>query len=157
MKIERLFTRKVVHAPRSMPLDLAAKLMREEHVGTLVVTADRPNDDRVLGIVTDRDLVLQAMAEGFSPGDLTLEALMTPRVATVYKEADVHEALELMRTSGVRRLVVTGRHGSIQGVISIDDIIDGMAADLATLAEVLKSERAREGAVFPRTAGETVE
>jgi CBS domain-containing protein len=71
---------------------------------------------------------------------------MTPVVATVGEDADSHEALELMRAHGVRRLVVTGRRGKACGILSIDDIIDGLSAELAAAASVLKGEIRRDAA-----------
>jgi CBS domain-containing protein len=89
-----------------------------------------------VGIVTDRDLALQ----GFASESSTVGSVMTPVVATVHEDGDIHEALELMRAHGVRRLVVTSADGGLRGILSIDDVVDGLSADLAAAAAVLKGE-----------------
>jgi CBS domain-containing protein len=63
---------------------------------------------------------------------------MTPVIATVHEGADTQEALETMRTHGVRRLLVVGENGAMRGILSIDDVVDGLSADLVAAAAVLK-------------------
>jgi CBS domain-containing protein len=146
MSIERVYTRNVVGAGRSTSLQQTALLMREHHVGTLLVTEDEPNENKAIGIVTDRDLVVHAMAEGIMPDEMSVQDVMTPGLASVSAKADLHEALETMRTGGLRRLLVAGDDGEIAGIISLDDIVDALAADLSSLAGVIRSERERESA-----------
>jgi CBS domain-containing protein len=71
---------------------------------------------------------------------------MTPAIATIHEEADMHEALEIMRANGVRRLVVIASDGALRGILSIDDVVDGLSADLAAAAAVLKGEVRRDAA-----------
>ncbi len=140
MKIERLFTRNVLGTTRSSTLSEAAASMARYHVGTLLVMDDATATDSPVGIVTDRDLALQGLSARASPRDLTVGEAMTPIVATVGEDADTHEALEIMRAHGVRRLAVTGRDGGIRGILSIDDVLDGLATDLLSAAAVLKGD-----------------
>lgn len=140
MKVERVFTRNVVGTTRGFTLQQAAAAMRKFHVGTLVVMGDAPLQDEAIGIVTDRDMVLQAMAEGLSPRDVTVGEVMSPMVAKIGEDAELHEALSQMRAGGVRRLLVTQRNGAIAGILSVDDVVDGLATELAMLARVAKSE-----------------
>src|SRR4051794_20292003 len=124
MKVDRVYTRKVMATTRSASIAEAAAAMRRYRVGSLLVLEDG-SDGRPVGIVTDRDLAL----EGFAAESCTAGAAMTPVIATVGADADLHEALELMRAHGVRRLVVTSADGGIAGILSIDDIVDGLSAD----------------------------
>ena len=142
MKIARLFTRRIMATTRSAQIAEAAAAMRRFQVGSLLVMEDPPAVGPPVGIVTDRDLALQ----GFASESSQVGAVMTPVVATVHEEADIHEALELMRAHAVRRLVVTGGEGGLRGILSIDDIVDGLSADLAAAAAVLKGEIKREAA-----------
>jgi predicted transcriptional regulator len=135
MKVSRLFTRTAIATRRSAPIAEAAAAMRRFNVGMLLVMEDMGRGDPV-GIVTDRDLALQ----GFASEAFIVGSVMTPVVATVHEHADIHEALEVMRTHGVRRLVVTTEAGEVSGVLSIDDVVDGLSADLAAAAAVLKGE-----------------
>jgi predicted transcriptional regulator len=148
MRVERVFTRSVVGVPESCDLRDAAAMMHKYHVGALLVTGDEPHDMTVLGFVTDRDIVVQAVAMDISPREITVGDVMTPVVATITESADVHEALEMMRGAGIRRLVVTDDENRITGFLSVDDIVDGMAADFASLAGLIKNEHAREVAQF---------
>lgn len=144
MKVERIFTRNVVGTTSDRTIQEAAAAMRKFHVGTLVVMGDEPLQGVAIGIVTDRDIVIQAVADGLSPRAVTVGDVMSPTVATIGEDADLHEALARMRAGGVRRLLVMQHNGDIAGILSLDDVIDGMAADFAVLAQVAKSEIALE-------------
>ena len=142
MRVDRVFTRNALATTRSASLSEAAASMRRYGVGSLLVMSDGPGERRPVGIVTDRDLALQGLA---SQATIVGEA-MTPVVATIRDDADIHEALETMRAHGVRRLVVTGLSGQVAGILSIDDVLDGLAADLASASAVLKGEIRRDSA-----------
>ena len=142
MKVDRVFTRKVMATTRSTSIAEAAAAMRRYGVGTLLVLEDGAGSQDPVGIVTDRDLAL----EGFASDSCVVGSAMTPVIATVRAHADVHEALEIMRAHGVRRLVVTDGDGGICGIVSVDDIVDGLSADLAAAAAVLKGEVRRDAA-----------
>jgi CBS domain-containing protein len=143
MRVDRIYTRKVMATNRSTPIAEAAAAMRRYGVGSLLVLEDGATcGQHPVGIVTDRDLAL----EGFAAESCVVGAAMTPVIATVRADADVHEALELMRAHGVRRLVVISPEGDIAGILSIDDIVDGLSADLAAAAAVLKGEPRRDAA-----------
>lgn len=142
MKIDRLYTRRVLATTRSASIPEAAAAMARFQVGALLVMEDGDASGRPIGIVTDRDLALH----GFASQSSVVGSVMTPVVATVKHDADAHEALELMRAHGVRRLVVTGEGGGVSGIVSIDDVVDGLSADLAAAAAVLKGEIRRDAA-----------
>ena len=134
MKVDRVFSRTAMATTRSASIAEAAAAMRRFNVGMLLVMEE--GGEQPVGIVTDRDLALQ----GFASESFTVGSVMTPVVATVREDADVHEALEAMRSHGVRRLVVTGKGGQVIGILSINDIVDGLSADLAAAAAVLKGD-----------------
>ena len=136
MKVERIFTRNVLSTTRAASLAEAAATMRRFKVGALLVTAGASNTTEPVGIVTDRDLALQ----GFTAEANTVGDAMTPIVAMIREDAEVHEALETMRAHGVRRLVVTTARGRVSGMLSIDDIVDGLAIEIVAAAAVLKGE-----------------
>lgn len=136
MRIDRVFTARVLATTRSASLAEAAAAMRRFHVGALLVLEDGEASTRPVGIVTDRDIAVN----GFASESTTVGAVMTPVVATIRRDADAHEALETMRAHGVRRLVVTADGEAVCGMLSIDDLVDGLAADLAAAAAVLKGD-----------------
>ena len=132
MKIQRLFTRQLVAVARTAQLAEAAAAMQRFNVGTLLVV-EGPTQ-RPVGIVTDRDLAIQ----GFAAESTTVDAAMTPVLATIPAGSDSHEALEAMRVHGVRRLVVVTGDGEVCGILSVHDVIDGLSADLALASAVLR-------------------
>jgi predicted transcriptional regulator len=142
MRVERVYTRKVFATVRNASIVEAAAMMQRYQVGSLLVMDDEHPRGPPVGIVTDRDIALQ----GFASEASVVGSVMTPVVATVHETSDVHEALELMRAHGVRRLLVVGRDGAGRGILSIDDIVDGLSADLAAAAAVLKGEVRRDSA-----------
>ena len=144
VKVERIYTREVVATPRSATIEEAARAMRKFHVGTLLVTEASNGRQDVAGIVTDRDLVVYALAEGLDARNVTVDKVMSPVVATVPESAELHEALDRMRAAGVRRLLVTKEGGEPAGIVSLDDAVDGLVAELASLAGLMKTELRRE-------------
>lgn len=155
MKVERVYTRSVVGTPRSASVEEAAATMRRFHVGTLLVMDNADAANPVAGIVTDRDLVMQVLAEGRDAAKVTIDKVMAPVVASVPESAELDEALGRMRAAGVRRLLVSRDGGGVAGIVSIDDIVDGLVAELANLAAIMKTEVRRETAEFdgPRAPG----
>jgi len=142
MRVERVYTRQLMATTRAATLAEAAAAMASYRVGTLLVMDTARADARPVGIITDRDVALR----GFASESGHVESVMTPVLATVREDADVHEALALMQAHGVRRLLVTGADGGIRGMVSVDDVIDGLSADLASAAAVLKGIVRRDAA-----------
>ena len=151
MKVQDVFTPGTVHIPRTCNLQEAARQMRDQHVGALVVTngAGTPS---LLGIVTDRDLALKAMAQGASPLETTVGDVMSSGALTVDVSADVDDAMQLMASHGVRRLAVTNRADEVLGMISLDDVIQALGRDWAMLAGIVRGgqQRERSGSVQSR-------
>lgn len=95
----------------------AAREMRDAAIGDVIVT----NGDEVVGIVTDRDIVVRAVAEQVDPDDITLNQVLSPDLVTVSPDDDAVAAADLMRTYSVRRLPVIDE-GRLVGVISLGDL-----------------------------------
>jgi len=144
MTVENVFTPSIVKAGRSATVQEAARLMRKHHVGALIVTDEGLDRDKPVGIVTDRDIVIKAVAEALLGPQTKLEEIMTQALATVLRTDTLNHALDLMRTRGVRRLAVAEPDGDLAGFLSIDDIVDQLASEVAGLHGVLGNELARE-------------
>jgi len=149
MLISEVFTSSVVRVGRSTSLQEAARLMRKQHVGALVVTDEGLERDRPLGIVTDRDIVLKGVAEGLAP-HTAVGDIMTQALATVLRTDTLAQALELMRARGVRRLAVAEASGELAGIVSLDDVVDRLAGEVGALHGILGNELAREIAQPPQ-------
>ena len=142
MRIERIYTRQVMATTREASLAEAAAAMSSYRVGWLLVVDRAGQDAKPLGIITDRDVALR----GFASESGVVGSVMTPVIATVRECADSHEAVAVMRAHGVRRLLVLGEDERVRGVLSIDDVVDGLSAELAAASAVLKGEIQRDAA-----------
>lgn len=143
MKVEDVFTRGTVHIPQSRNLQDAAIQMRDQHVGALIVT-DGMLDDRLIGIVTDRDIVLKAVAVGAVPTDTLVAEVMTSGVVSIGQDDELSDAMQAMFSHGVRRLAVTDGSGGVIGIVALDDVIEALGKDWALLTHILRSEQQRE-------------
>lgn len=152
MTIAQVCSRQVVTVDRAAPLAEAARLMRDHHVGALVVTAGTEHGPGVVGVVTDRDLVVEAVARGIDIGDIRVGQLVRGPVVVVAENAELGEALEKMQAHGVRRLLVTDAQGHLAGVVSFDDVVPVLATQLIALAKALRISREREAAERPALA-----
>lgn len=110
----------------------AAELMRDHDVGLLPVF----ESGRLTGMLTDRDLVVRALAEGKDPNLTTIREIMTPRVVTVFEDEEVDRALQVMREQGVRRLAVLSHDQRLVGVLSQTDLDDASEVSGGTTASV---------------------
>jgi CBS domain-containing protein len=146
MTIASICRREVVTINAGASLRDAAKLMREHHVGALVVTAEAPGHEQVVGLITDRDLAIEILARDLDPADVKVGQLASRKLASVPDTAGIGDAVSIMQSAGVRRLLVTEREGRLAGFVSADDLLEALAAQLSVLAGALRSGIAREGA-----------
>lgn len=120
-----------------------AQIMRRDHVGALVVV-DAVDKTRPVGIVTDRDLVLELMAEGLGAGVFTAGDIMSVDLVLAHPEMDAMDAARLMGTHGLRRLVITNDAGQLSGIVTLEDVLDLLAHELLSLSASLAKARQRE-------------
>lgn len=112
----------------------AAEVMEQAGVGALAVV----DGDTLVGLVTDRDLVRRAMAAGLGY-DARVDAVMSAPVVTIAADADLHAAFAMFREHAIRRLAVVNDGGFV-GMITIDDLLIDLAADLTDLARPITAE-----------------
>ena len=143
--IGEICNREVVLASRDMPVMGAAKLMRQCHVGTVVVVEDANGGRRIpVGIVTDRDLVVEIMAPELDPRTITIGDVMSGQLVTARETEGITEAMEIMRYKGVRRLPIVGEDGRLVGIVSIDDLLEVLAEQMTDLTRIVAREQAHE-------------
>lgn len=145
MRVDELCSRETVHIPFSCTLQEAAVQMRDKHVGALVVTEHTPTGPRVVGMVTDRDMVLDGIAAGADPRGVCVGDVMSRGIVTVPSDASASDAIQTMLSHGVRRLAVTSGE-VVTGVLSLDDLVAALDADWHMLSAVVRNERERERA-----------
>ncbi len=139
-----LCNREVIFTYRATRLGEAARLMREHHVGSLVVVVDRMSERVPVGILTDRDIVVAVVAKEIDPRTLVVSDVMTRELLTVRENDGIEDALRLMREKGVRRVPVITHSGALAGILTIDDLLELMAEELGDFARAIDRERVRE-------------
>ena len=151
MNIGQICQRRVVMVRATEDLAAAARLMREHHIGYLVVVEPSLQEAGFtpVGVLTDRDIVVSVVAREADPRTLRVGDVMTQKPVTTMIEDSVADALEAMKRIGVRRLPVVGYCGILEGVVSLDDLLTAMARDLNSAAGAIVRERAVEGALRP--------
>jgi CBS domain-containing protein len=113
-----VMTRRVVVLPEDTTLDEAAQVMRDQGIGEVVVT----HGPTLTGMVTDRDIVVRAIAEGLAPRTTTLGAVTRHEIIMVEQSASVEDAVRAMRERGVRRLLVCDADRNLVGIVSLSDV-----------------------------------
>lgn len=147
MSIGEICNRHTVCARRDSTVKAAAQLMREHHVGSVVV-ADELAEKRVpVGILTDRDIAVAVVALGLDPEVIQIGDIMGNTLVSVQEDWSTAEVVELMQIRGVRRMVVTDDDGHLVGIVTADDVMSLLAEEISALADMVSGERKREEAV----------
>lgn len=141
MSIAKLCHHGVATVYASDELTTAAAIMRDRHVGYLVVIEAHEGAARPIGVLTDRDIVVCVVARQTDPAMLRVGDVMTPHPLLANDSDSLEDAIASMRRIGVRRLPVVGARGQLMGVLSMDDMLRAMAARLTDMAEAIHHEQ----------------
>lgn len=145
MDIGTVCTRQPVTVPANEPLSQVARLMHDRHVGTVIVVK-QPADRAVpAGIITDRDVVRAQVERHADLAMLDAGRVMTCEPLVIEEHTPLQEGIGLMRARGVRRAPVVDASGALVGIVSSDDIVAGIADELADLAKLIAGQPRREG------------
>ncbi len=137
MSIGKICVREVYLADAGESTYVAAQRMREHSIGTLVVL---DKDKKPLGIVTDRDLAMKVIAEGKDPAEVKVAQVMTVDPRSLSEDTPIEEGLRLMRGGQCRRLPVVDDKDALQGLVSIDDILELLAEEMSQIAKIIESQ-----------------
>jgi signal-transduction protein with cAMP-binding, CBS, and nucleotidyltransferase domain len=142
---------KVVTIRASEQLGTAARLMREEHIGYLVVVEPAAQEGELvpIGVLSDRDIVVSVVARDADPRSLCVGDIMTRKPTVALMEDTLPDALHQMRRIGVRRLPVVGDYGWLRGLLSLDDVLIKMSEELHGATGAIRKEWIVEGAQRP--------
>ncbi|MET0988292.1 MAG: CBS domain-containing protein [Steroidobacteraceae bacterium] len=132
----------VITIAPSADLAEAAACMRMSHVGLLVVV--NPGERRPLGVLTDRDIVVEVVAADLPPRLITVRDAMTPNPVVARESELLSVVCERMRSMGVRRVPVVDDVGNLIGIVASDDVLDVSAAMLFNLSSAAHKEQSRE-------------
>ena len=144
MRVGDICARRVVTTERSTSIRDAVALMRDEHVGDVVVTAPHAAGEAPVGILTDRDIVLELLAKDVAIDSVTVGDVMSYELATVEAEDEILDAIEVMQSNGVRRLPVVGAGGELVGLLSLDDLVAALSEAIGGLCPVIRRQQKKE-------------
>ncbi|MBI2373999.1 MAG: CBS domain-containing protein [Deltaproteobacteria bacterium] len=143
MKVKEICTRQVVAMEDDGTVLDCARLMRAHHVGDVVVL--RAPDGHPIGIITDRDIVVGAVALGVQDlGTILARDLLSRDLVTVREDDDVFSAMEVMWPHGIRRVPVLDAAGKLAGILTYDDLVHRLSEHLADLTRTVKRQVERE-------------
>jgi len=144
MRIGEICTLETIFCKREESVQDAALLMRQHHVGDIVVVDPLEGERVPVGIVTDRDIVVSVIALGLDPGSLQVGDIMTSDLLTINENDDVYETIERMRFRGIRRVPVVNAAGGLMGIVSADDLLEFLAEEMGDLSRIASHQQAQE-------------
>ena len=144
MTIAEICTRDVVVATRDITVRNAAKLMREYHVGCIVLVEEQGGKRKPCGILTDRDIVVAVTALGLDAEVIRAGDVAAKELLELSETAGIAETVAVMRMKGVRRLPVVDKNGTLIGIIAADDVLGLLAEELQGLATMVAREHRKE-------------
>jgi CBS domain-containing protein len=144
MSVGEICNRDVVICGPEDSIHEAIRLMRDCHVGDVIVTENREQGAVPVGILTDRDIVIELLAEEVDPNSVTVADVMSRELLAVRENDDLLATIELMRDKGVRRVPVVNQQGGLEGVLAVDDLIELVAEQLTDLVRLFGRELKHE-------------
>ena len=145
MTVGEVCRRDVIIAKPETPVVEAAALMKNYHVGDLVVVRTQPGGQSTpVGIVTDRDIALAVAIHAERLPYLRVSDLMKRNVVTALESESLHAALKTMQRAGVRRLPVVNAEGLLEGIVTLDDTIGLLSEELTDLTRLVIHEQQKE-------------
>lgn len=144
MNIGELCNRETIIVLKDENIVEAARLMRRFHVGDLIVVTKSEDDNTPIGIVTDRDIVMEVVANNADPQTVKVAEIMSKELVTGSEEEGIHEIIERMRMHGIRRLPIVDKEGCLAGIFSVDDILEFLGEEVDALIGLFYKERRSE-------------
>jgi CBS domain-containing protein len=144
MFVGEICNRQVVICQPDDSIQKTAEIMRDNHVGDVIVVEHKENKHIPIGILTDRDIVIEVLAEGVSLNDIVVKDVMSSELIIVKEDDYIIETIEKMRDKGIRRVPVVNREGGLVGILAVDDTIELVAELLSNLVKLFKHEINRE-------------
>ncbi len=150
MTVGSVCTRDVVIATPEMTVVAAAKLMREFHVGTVIVVDGDQGKNVPIGILTDRDIVVEVLAQDVVLESVTVGDVMSHSLLVANEDDGIWDTVQRMRTRGVRRIAVVDGGGTLVGVLSVDDLLSLLGEEFSALSALFVSEQRKEARLRTR-------
>ncbi len=144
MSVGEYCNRDVVVIEKTESVREAINLMRKNHVGDVVVVEMQENASIPLGILTDRDIVVEILAEDVDLNAVNVGDVMSDQLVTINEDTKLLDAIKQMRIKGVRRLPVVNESGELQGILSVDDLLELMVEQLSDIVSLVTKEITNE-------------
>lgn len=149
MHVGEYCNREVVVVEEEKSVTEAAAIMREYHVGDLIITKAQNGKQIPVGIITDRDIALEIVAKGTDPDIIRVGDAMSFDLTTVNEHDDLMHVIEVMRDKGIRRVPVIDTDEALVGILTVDDIVDLLSEVLVDLAHLVDRQKRRETRLRP--------
>jgi CBS domain-containing protein len=134
MSLREIMSKDITSLPKAATVSDAAKFMTDMNVGSVIIV----EDDKPLGLLTDRDIVSKVIAYGKDYKTTAIGEVMASPIITVSEEKDIVEVTKLMSFHGIRRLPVVDAGGKVVGVVSLHDILVILGREMQYVANALK-------------------
>jgi len=144
MPISDICKRNVVTVPSDTTVFEAAKLMRQFHVGDVVVVMQKDGINNPVGIVTDRDIVVEVIAPELDAKVITVGDITVSSLAVVHESSGVLETFKAMAEEGVRRMPVINSQGNLIGIVTLDDLLLLLGREFDAIPNILSREQRKE-------------
>ncbi len=144
MLVGEYCNREVVVVDKQDSISDAAKVMREHHVGDVVVVRTEGGKQYPVGMLTDRDITLEIVATGTDPDSVSVADAMSFDLVSVFDDDDLMHVIELMRDKGIRRVPVIDRDEALVGILTVDDLLDLLSEIFVDIVHLVDSQRRRE-------------
>lgn len=145
MTVGKFCNREVIIAEKDSNIVEIAKLMRRHHVGDVVIVSSEGGRTKPIGILTDRDIVIELIACDVALDSVSVGDVMSFELVTAREGDSIWDTLQHMRAKGIRRVPVVNDVDELQGILSIDDLLELFAEELNLLAKVPFREQLIEG------------
>jgi CBS domain-containing protein len=144
MRVGDYCNREVVVVEEEKSVAEAAAIMRQYHVGDVVICKTKYGKQIPVGIITDRDIALEIVAKGTDPESIRVGDAMSFDLTTVTEHDDLMHVIEIMRDKGIRRVPVIDVDEALVGILTVDDIVDLLSEVLVDLAHLVDRQKSRE-------------
>jgi len=149
MPVGEVCIREVIICNRGTSIREAAQLMRQYHVGDLLIVDERDGRRIPVGIITDRDIVLSVVALKLDPAVINVGNVVSEKIVTIREDQGLFDTIQLMRAHGIRRMPVVDQQGALAGIVSVDDLIQLFAEEMNELAKLITKEQTQETQTKP--------
>lgn len=144
MPISQFCNEKAIRVGPSATAHSIAKKMKMEHINDVIVEERINGKMEIIGIITDRDIVMEAIAEDIELREIKARDMINRKPVTVPESCGVYEAIEIMQKEGVRRLLVMNKSYEVIGVLTTENLLQVLGDEFNQLGNLLKDQSSRE-------------